>query len=149
MAKFRRVICPKCGQPLQPVHKGNRTIYICGCPRLERDIGGEDRDIESKALGLGPEEDDEERDKNTPSYGTGLENPILNGLLALMYAGQEVVRVSPGINAKPRPKAGFHLTDGSVQWIEFDADHSTYMRFWKQAAAFKHLLSAAELGLEP
>lgn len=83
--------------------------------------------------------------KNTPTYGTGRENPILIGLLALVDAGQQVVRVSSGWNATPRPNAVFHLKDGSVRKVEFDADHSTYMRLWKQAAAFKHLLSEAEL----
>jgi hypothetical protein len=58
MAMFQRVICPVCHQPLQIVVKRGKTVYICGCPSLERDIGSEDREIETGALELGHEEDD-------------------------------------------------------------------------------------------
>ena len=58
MATFQRILCTACNQPLQPVIKDNKTVYICGCPGLERDIGGEDRDIDSGSLELGPKEDD-------------------------------------------------------------------------------------------
>lgn len=82
--------------------------------------------------------------KNTPSYGTGRDNPIVSGLLAFVDAGLDVVRIQPNWNAKPRPNAEFHLKDGSTRTVEVASDHATFMRFWKQAAQFKHLLSAAE-----
>jgi hypothetical protein len=60
MAKFRRIICPICQQPLRPVQKpGAKVVYRCGCRGLERDPGGEDRDIQSGSLGPGPEESDQ------------------------------------------------------------------------------------------
>ena len=58
MATFQRVLCPACNQPLRPVRKGGKTVYVGGCPGLERITGGEDREIESGAIVLGPEEDD-------------------------------------------------------------------------------------------
>jgi hypothetical protein len=62
MSKFRRILCPQCHQPLTPAQKPDgRIVNRCGCPGLEREQGGEDRDIESGALELGPEEDDDAR----------------------------------------------------------------------------------------
>jgi hypothetical protein len=58
MVTFQRILCPMCNQPLQPVFRRNRIVYICGCQGLEREIGGEDRELQSGALQLGQEEDD-------------------------------------------------------------------------------------------
>jgi hypothetical protein len=58
MARFQQVKCPQCGQPLRLAKAPDgRFIYICGCPGVKRELGGEDREVTSGALSLGPEED--------------------------------------------------------------------------------------------
>ena len=78
-------------------------------------------------------------------------NPIIDQLVSLVLSGKEVVRVSaelpiPNSTKKPtQPKVHFVMADGKVRTIKVEATQNVFMKFWTQAANFKHLLSKVEV----
>ena len=65
-------------------------------------------------------------------------NPIIQAMVEHMNAGKNIAQVHLDNRVHPR-RVFFHFSDGAEAETPIEADHATFMTWWKVASDFSHI----------